>query len=135
MSQQSPLSANPFLSAAANAPAGCRMVAIKGKRNGYIMLAPAQEVTTYANLPDEIMLAAKDWAAWLEQAGSPRTYWAVWSEVTRHLHIHLFPRWPEDTLQGVALFETRDSEPQPDWTPETLNQLTAWAERYGIAIG
>ena len=121
---------NPFLAIAADRP----MVALKGQRNGYIMLAPATEITTYADLPDELLETAKAWAAILEQSGSPRAYWITLSEVTRHLHIHLFPRWPEDTLSGVALFETRDKHPQPVWTAEMDARLRVWAERHRVTI-
>jgi diadenosine tetraphosphate (Ap4A) HIT family hydrolase len=95
---------HPFLSSGTAKP----LVALKGQRNGYIMLAPSQETEHYGTLSNEALLAARAWATRLEQLGSPRAYWIVLSEVTRHLHIHLFPRWPEDTLSGVPLFESRD---------------------------
>ena len=122
---------NPFLEIATDLP----MVAVKGRRNGYIMLATAAEITTYSDLPDALFMAAKDWAAMLEQSGSPRVYWITLSEVTPHLHIHLFPRWPEDTLKGVDLFETRQTHPQSDWTAAQMIQLKNWASRHGVTIG
>ncbi len=122
---------NPFLEIAANLP----LVAVTGLRNGYIMLATAAEITTYTDLPDALLMAAKDWAATLEQSGSPRVYWITLSEVTRHLHIHLFPRWPEDALKGVDLFSTRQTHPQPDWTTAQINQLKNWANHHGVTIG
>ncbi|WP_373533558.1 hypothetical protein [Vampirovibrio sp.] len=128
-SQTSP--ANPFKAIATQRP----LVAIPGQRNGYIQLATATEITTYANLPESLFTAAKDWAALLEQSGSPRVYWITLSEVTRHLHIHLFPRWPQDSIQGIALFETRDTQPHPLWTPEQTHQLTQWANRHQVTLG
>lgn len=122
---------NPFLAIAADMP----LVALKGKRNGYIMLAPAQEITHYGELPTQLFQAAQAWATLLETSGSPRAYWITLSEVTRHLHIHLFPRWETDNLKGVELFETRDTQPQPDWEPALLNQLEQWATQYQVTIG
>lgn len=110
-------------------------IALRGARNGYIMLAPAAEITQYAELPLGIWTAAQAWAVALEQGGSPRVYTVIWSEVTRHLHLHLFPRWPEDSLRGAALFESRDTQPQPAWLPETLEALTDWARAYQVLVG
>ncbi|WP_303674404.1 hypothetical protein [Vampirovibrio chlorellavorus] len=122
---------NPFLAIPGNLP----LVALKGARNGYIMLAPATAITQYADLPASIWAAAQAWAAMLEQAGSPRVYTVILSEVTRHLHIHLFPRWPEDTLRGTALFDTRDTQPQPLWTPALQDALTRWAQTHPVSLG
>lgn len=122
---------NPFLGMADHLP----FVALKGKRNGYIMLAPVTETTHYGDLPSAIFQAAQAWAALLEKSGSPRVYWITLSEVTRHLHIHLFPRWETDTLKGVELFETRDNQPQPEWAPETLQALAEWAKAYRVSLG
>jgi diadenosine tetraphosphate (Ap4A) HIT family hydrolase len=122
---------NPFRAIAADLP----MVAVKGSRNGYIMLATTAEITTYADLPDTLLMAARDWAALLERSGSPRVYWITLSEVTRHLHIHLFPRWPEDALTGIELFESRQSHPQPEWTTAQMKQLKDWANRHGVTLG
>ncbi len=126
-----PAPSNPFL--AVQSPTA--LVAIPCARNGYIMLAPAQEITRYADLPAATLKAAQAWAAILEASGSPRAYWITLSEVTRHLHIHLFPRWPEDTLTGVTLFETRDTSPQPAWTPEMQKAFTQWAQQHSVTIG
>lgn len=98
------------------------------------MLATAAEIETYAQWPETILTAAKAWAALLESLGSPRVYWITLSEVTRHLHIHLFPRWPEDNLQGIALFETRDAGPQPPWQAPVLESLSNWAQEYQVEI-
>jgi len=126
-----PSSANhPFLSKATDQP----LVALKGRRNGYIMLAPSRETEHYETLDDAALLAARAWATRLEQLGAPRAYWIVLSEVTRHLHIHLFPRWPEDSLSGVALFESRDTAPQPEWTEAVQNALHDWAQQFQVEI-
>lgn len=122
---------NPFLAISTEKP----LVAIRGRRNGYIMLAPSREITAYADLPDTLLLAAKAWASTLEAQGAPRAYWITLSEVTRHLHIHIFPRWPEDTLKGVPLFESRDSASQPEWQSSMQALLESWAETFNVAVG
>ncbi len=121
---------HPFLSKATDKP----LVALLGQRNGYIMLASSQETLHYESLSDAALFAARAWATRLEQLGSPRAYWIVLSEVTRHLHIHLFPRWPEDTLSGVALFESRDTAAQPEWTEAVKAALQAWATEAQVEI-
>lgn len=131
MSTQPSSSSNPFLALQGDQP----LVAIQGARNGYIMLAPATEICQYADLPPVIWQAAQAWASELERQGSPRAYTIILSEVTRHLHIHLFPRWPEDTLSGTALFDTRDTQPQPVWTPALTQALLSWAAQYGVSLG
>lgn len=123
-------SVNPFLMSGVQQP----IVAILGKRKGYLMVAPAHDVQTYANLPDEVLLAAKAWALTLEQSGASRVYWIILSEVTRHLHIHVFPRWPEDSLTGVALFESRDSDLQPAWSASINHALKEWARTHDVHI-
>lgn len=122
--------ANPFLAIATEKP----LVAIRGARNGYIMLAPSQETLHYGGLPDSMLLAAKAWAATLENLGSPRAYWITLSELTPHLHIHIFPRWPEDALKGIPLFESRDSAPQPVWTPSIEMALDQWANQFSVEV-
>lgn len=121
--------ANPFLIATEKP-----LVAIRGTRNGYIMLAPSRELVNYVDLPDSLLLAAKAWAIALEKLGSPRAYWITLSELTPHLHIHLFPRWPEDTLKGIPLFESRDSAPQPAWTSQLDEALAAWATQFSVEV-
>ena len=121
---------HPFLSKPIEKP----LVALKGQRNGYIMLAPSRETLHYADLDSDVLLAAKAWLTQLEQLGSPRAYWIVLSEVTPHLHIHLFPRWPQDTLSGLPLFESRENLPQPQWTDEALSALKLWAAAYQVEI-
>lgn len=121
---------HPFLSTTTDKP----LVALLGQRNGYIMLAPSQETLHYESLSDAALLAARAWATRLEQLGSPRAYWIVLSEVTRHLHIHLFPRWPEDPQSGVPLFESRNTAPQPEWTETLKAALQAWATEHQVEI-
>ncbi|MBK8190734.1 MAG: hypothetical protein IPK79_09840 [Vampirovibrionales bacterium] len=115
---------------AADAP----LVAIPGARNGYLQLAPSTRAICYADLPDVALLAAKDWAARLEALGAPRVYWLTLAEVVRRLHIHLYPRWSDDLARGIALFEARNTAPQPPWTPRTLAERAAWAERWQVAV-
>lgn len=110
------------------------LVAILGKRNGYIQLATRDSIETYADWSDAPLQAAKAWAIQLEALGSPRIYWITLSEEVRHLHIHLFPRWKADTLKGVALFETRNTEPQPDWEAPVLTALAQWAEQFDVEV-
>lgn len=121
---------NPFLASKTVQP----LVALCGKRNGYVMIAPRQEITKYATLPMEPLLAAKAWAERLEQLGAPRAYWIILSEVTPHLHIHIFPRWPEDNLTGLALFESRDGNPQQAWTPAVQDALHQWANHHHVEL-
>ncbi len=121
---------NPFTAIRTDKP----LVAVCGARNGYIMLAPTQEITDYASLPDAMPLAAKAWATRLEQLGSPRAYWITLSEMTPHLHIHIFPRWPQDELRGISLFESRDSAPQPEWSREIQAALADWAQTHQVEI-
>jgi diadenosine tetraphosphate (Ap4A) HIT family hydrolase len=125
---QSP--ANPFLSTHTQKP----IVALRGKRNGYLMIAPSQEIVQYENLPEMPLIAAKAWATQLERMGAPRAYWMILSELTPHLHIHIFPRWPQDTLQGISLFESRDTDPQPEWTRPMEEALQAWAQEYEVEM-
>ena len=122
--------AHPFLSTPTDKP----LVAKTGQRKGYILLAPSQETLHYETLSEQALLAARAWAIRLEAMGAPRAYWITLSEVTRHLHIHLFPRWPEDALSGVPLFESRDTDPQPAWDATILAALQEWAAQYQVEI-
>lgn len=121
---------HPFLSKPTDKP----LVALPGKRNGYLMIAPSTETLHYETLDEKALLAARAWATRLEQLGSPRAYWIILSEVTRHLHIHIFPRWPEDTLSSVPLFESRDTQPQPAWTDAMQTALRQWATEFQVEI-
>lgn len=120
---------NPFLTSTAST-----LVAVCGRRGGYVQLAPAQEITQYRALPEELFLAARDWAARLEDLGAQRVYWITLSEVVRHLHIHLYPRWSEEETKGLALFEQRESLPQPEWQPETLAALDDWRRKFSVHL-
>jgi len=104
------------------------LVAIRGERGGYVQLAPSREITNYADLPEGLFFAARAWAVELEKLGAKRVYWITLSEVVRHLHVHLYPRWSDDEARGIALFEQRESEPQPEWTDALRKACHAWAE-------
>lgn len=110
------------------------LVALCSLRGGYVQLAPAREVTRYRELPEELFLAARDWAARLEELGARRVYWITLSEVVRHLHIHLYPRWSDDEPKGLALFEQREALPQPAWSRETLAELKAWRQAFSVHV-
>jgi diadenosine tetraphosphate (Ap4A) HIT family hydrolase len=121
--------ANPFL-----VETNKTLVALCGVRNGYIMLATREVIESYADWQDSVFNAAKAWAATLDSLGSPRVYWIMFSEETRHLHMHLFPRWDGDTLKGVPLFETRHDPNQPAWIPEVKDALRQWAQEYDVEV-
>jgi diadenosine tetraphosphate (Ap4A) HIT family hydrolase len=121
--------ANPFLTAT-NRP----LVALCGLRGGYIQLATAREVTDYSALPPELFFAAQAWAAQLEELGARRVYWITLSEVVRHLHIHLYPRWSDDEPRGLALFEQREASPQPPWTANLRDALDAWSVAHAVHL-
>lgn len=104
------------------------LVSIVGQRAGYVQIASSQPCQTYAEFPDEVLLAAKEWARILESDfGSPRVYWITLSEAVRQLHIHLYPRWPEDTLMSLDLFNAREQYPQPEWSSDLQVALTQWS--------
>ena len=109
-------------------------MALKGQRNGYIMLAPAKDIRHYTGLEPALFATAKAWGEQLEALGAQKVYWIMLSEVTEHLHIHLYPRWADDTQKGITLFESRDSEPQPDWQPAVLDQLAQWANTHTVCV-
>jgi len=109
-------------------------VALTRNRNGYIMIAAHEEKVSYADFSLDLMAAAKAWAAILEQHGAARVYWIMLSEETPHLHMHLFPRWESEGLKGIALFEARNTTPQPAWTPALEEALAAWAKEWKVAV-
>ncbi len=127
---EEPAAVNPFLAKPTDKP----LVAICGKRNGYVMVAASHETLRYDDLPDDVLVAALAWAITLEGLGAEKVYWMTLSEVTPHLHIHLFPRWPEDTLKGIPLFESRDTSPQPAWADTIRAALSQWAADYEIEL-
>ncbi|MDX2084928.1 MAG: hypothetical protein SFZ03_06010 [Candidatus Melainabacteria bacterium] len=110
------------------------LVALTGLRAGYIQLATTTEVTTYAELPPAMWAAAQAWCVYLEALGAQRIYWLTLSEQVRHLHIHLYPRWPVDSLLGLALFEQRHHPDQPEWTEPVRHALADWALRYQVLV-
>jgi diadenosine tetraphosphate (Ap4A) HIT family hydrolase len=110
------------------------LVALCGVRNGYIMLATSEIIESYADWQDSVFNAAKAWAGVLESLSSPRVYWIMFAEETRHLHMHLFPRWDSDTLKSVPLFETRHAPGQPVWTPEVKEAFGRWSQEFNVEI-
>jgi diadenosine tetraphosphate (Ap4A) HIT family hydrolase len=122
---------NPFIQGDSDLP----YIALTRNRNGYIMISTTQsEVVNYADLSLDLMAAAKAWSAILEKNGAPRVYWIMLSEETQHLHMHLFPRWPEDTQKGIPLFESRNSTPQPAWMPALEAALAEWAKTWQVLV-
>lgn len=120
---------NPF-----NLPTELPLVAIRGARAGYLQLAQTGTAQQYDALTPALFEAARDWAATLERLGAKRVYWITLSEVVRHLHIHLYPRWEEDMFKGIPLFEARETLPQPGWSPTLESALTDWASRHSVFI-
>jgi diadenosine tetraphosphate (Ap4A) HIT family hydrolase len=106
------------------------LVAVKGLRGGYLQLAQPEDIRQYGDLSDALFLAARDWAARLEALGAERVYWLMLADVVPHLHLHLYPRWPEDTTKGIPLFEARNTSPQPTWTEPLETALTEWVEAH-----
>ncbi len=121
---------NPF----PQAPTGYNLACLKGERNGNIQLATTKEVLHYKDLPSDVLIAAQDWAIELETLGAKKVYWLTLAEMLPHLHIHLYPRWETDTLKGVALFEQRETEPQPIWETNTTEALARWAKKHSVFI-
>lgn len=109
-------------------------VALKGTRNGYIQLAPSSCVERFELLSPEIFNVAQAWAVALEKLEAERVLWLTLAEVVHHKHIHLYPRWPADELIGIPLFEARDTQPQPAWTPECLEALNSWAKQFQVCL-
>lgn len=111
------------------------LVALVGQRAGYIQVATPQPHQHYSALPPVLFQAAQAWCATLEQLGAPRIYWLTLSEQVRHLHIHLYPRWSDtETLRGTALFDQRNTTPQPPWQPHQQQALHLWAQHWNVAL-
>jgi diadenosine tetraphosphate (Ap4A) HIT family hydrolase len=121
---------NPFTAGESDLP----YMALTRNRNGYIMVATRQEIVSYADFSLDLMAAAKAWSAILESHGAPRVYWVMLSEETQHLHMHLFPRWPGDEQKGISLFESRNTTPQPAWTPELEAALSEWGKTWQVTV-
>jgi diadenosine tetraphosphate (Ap4A) HIT family hydrolase len=109
-------------------------VALVGPRQGYIQLAPSHVCESFAALSPELFTVAQAWACQLEALGAARVLWLTLAEVTHHKHIHLYPRWPDDSLQGVALFEARENTPQPLWSETSQTALAAWAQQHQVHL-
>jgi diadenosine tetraphosphate (Ap4A) HIT family hydrolase len=112
------------------------LVAIIGNRGGYIQLSPSHQAEAYEQLPLACLQAALAWATILEaQPTIARCYWITLSEAVKQLHIHLYPRYNNETQTvGMPLFEARNTQPQPPWLPELKIALHHWATTHGVAI-
>lgn len=126
---RSQIVSNPFLTETTQP-----LVAIQGKRCGYVQLAPSKVITTYQDLPEALFIAAKTWAAVLEDLGAKRVYWITLSEMVPHLHIHLYPRWSDKEERGISLFEQRNDHAQPLWTPDIQEAFTCWLQEHQIHL-
>jgi hypothetical protein len=109
-------------------------VAILGERNGYVQVACSRTQEKYQHLNGHVLRVALDWCRRAELEGAERVYWITLSEMVRHLHIHLYPRWEADTIRGIALFEARNEDDQPAWTPALSRQVQEWARRHDVHI-
>lgn len=109
-------------------------VAIKGVRAGYIQLACSKLTTKYSQLPEQLYTAAKEWAIILENLKAKRVYWITLSEQVKHLHIHLYPRWSDEEIKGLDLFEDRNNNEQPQWSDELNFQLKKWADEFDVEL-
>lgn len=112
------------------------LVAKLGLRAGYVQLATTANQSRYSQWNELILKAALAWAQTLEAQpfNSPRVYWLTLSEEVRHLHIHLYPRWPEDNIKGLPLFEARNELAQPTWHTPLKQALSKWANTYGVYL-
>jgi hypothetical protein len=111
------------------------LIALCGKRDGYIQLATSQFIENYHELPASLHLAGLDWAKTLEALGAKRVYWFILSEQVRHLHIHLYPRWSdEEADRGITLFEKRDTFPQPEWSLSVTEALHDWGKQHDVYL-
>jgi diadenosine tetraphosphate (Ap4A) HIT family hydrolase len=112
------------------------LVAIIGNRGGYIQLSPSHSVEGYIQLPLACLQAALAWATIVEaQPTIARCYWITLSEAVKQLHIHLYPRYGDETeAVGIPLFEARNTQPHPPWTAELKKALNQWAKTYGVCV-
>jgi hypothetical protein len=112
------------------------LVAIKGVRGGYIQLSPSRSAEHYNAMPLSCLEAALAWATVLESTnGIARCYWITLSEAVKQLHIHLYPRYEEEVeFVGIPLFEARNTNPQPVWTPELNTLLAKWSAQFNVCV-
>ncbi|MGE0201562.1 MAG: hypothetical protein AB7P76_11415 [Candidatus Melainabacteria bacterium] len=110
------------------------LVAVPGRRNGYIQLAPRNRVTGFADLPPHVFEAGQAWARQMEAMGAQNVLLLMIAEVEPHKHLHIFPRWPQDKLKGIPLFESRENAAQPRWRDDVKSALASWGQQHGVSI-
>lgn len=120
---------NPFLACSTDK----NFIALKGLNKGYLQIAPAKFVNNFSDLNSNIFQIAHSWAQILEKLGAKKVYWITLSEALPHLHIHLFPRWEDQSIKGLDLFALRE-QCLWSWNQETNNCLYVWAKENQIEI-
>jgi diadenosine tetraphosphate (Ap4A) HIT family hydrolase len=105
-------------------------------RLGYVQFATREYISTFAELPLELLAICQKWASLLEaHPECERVYWVLLSEQVPHLHYHLYPRLTSDALKGTALFDDRfNLQHQPAWPAELKEKLHAFCNTEGVHL-
>lgn len=112
------------------------LIAIIGKRAGYLQIASSQQGNQHSEVPSSLFLASQAWSAFLQtQEEVSKVYWLQFSEVVSHLHWHLYPRFVGDAFKGTDAFEKRHTpEACQAWALHWQAGLYQWAERFDVAL-